>query len=90
MEGVHSHEEVLNRFEREGFRVGPHKAFQIARDAARVRVLLVSDMDPDFVRYLLLTPASGVDEALVTTLADLPAGARVGIMPRALSTIPHV
>ncbi len=90
MEGVHSYEEVLNRFEREGFRVGPHKAFQIARDAARVRVLLVSDMDPDFVRYLLLTPASGVDEALVTTLADLPAGARVGIMPRALSTIPHV
>ncbi len=88
--GVQSCERVLTRFRREGFRVGPHKAFQIARDAVRVRVLLVSEMAPDLVRYLLLTPASSVDEALAVALGDLPAGARVGIMPQAGSTIPCV
>ena len=39
MQGVGSHEEVFARFEREPFRVGPHKAFLMSRDAARVRTL---------------------------------------------------
>ncbi|MBC8263604.1 MAG: nickel-dependent lactate racemase [Anaerolineales bacterium] len=90
MEGVRSYEEVFARFEREGFRMGPHKAYQIARDAARVRTFLVSDMEPNFVRRLLLTPAASIDEALTMALPDLPADVRVGIMPRALSTIPYI
>jgi glycosyltransferase involved in cell wall biosynthesis len=84
------YEEVFARFEHKGFRIGPHKAFQIARDAARARVFLVSDMDPDFVQYLLLTPAASIDEALAIVLADLPADAQVGVMPWASSTIPGV
>jgi len=90
MEGVHSHEEVFSRFQREGFRVGPHKALLIARDAARVGVFLVSDMAPDLVRRVLLTPAASIDEALATTLAHPPVGVRVGIVPWASSTIPCV
>jgi nickel-dependent lactate racemase len=90
MKGVRSYEEVFARFEREGFRVGPHKAFQIARDAARVRVFLVSDMLSDFVRSLLLTPVDSINGALVIALADLPEDGRVGIMPRASSTIPYI
>ena len=90
MEGVGSYEEVFARFEREGFGVGPHKAFQIARDAARVRVFLVSDMAAEFVRSLLLRPAASIDEALAIALPDLPPDARVGIMPRAASTIPYI
>lgn len=85
-----SHREVIDRFQREGFRVGPHKAFQIARDARRARILLVSDMNPDLVRSLLLEPADTLDAALAISLADLPAGGRVGIMPRASSTIPFM
>jgi nickel-dependent lactate racemase len=88
--GMNSHEQVLARFEREGFCVGPHKAFQIGRDAARVQVFLVSDMAAESARALLLTPAGSIDEALALVLPDLPEGARVGIMPRATSTIPHL
>jgi hypothetical protein len=62
----------------------------MSRDAARLRVFLVSAMPPDFVRRFLLTPAANVEEALGAVLADLPVGARVGIMPRASSTIPFV
>jgi nickel-dependent lactate racemase len=90
MEGVGTHQDVFARFEREPFRVGPHKAFLMSRDAARLRVFLVSAMPPDFVRRFLLRPAAHVEEALDAALADLPAGARVGIMPLASSTIPFV
>ncbi|MBN1657934.1 MAG: nickel-dependent lactate racemase [Anaerolineae bacterium] len=90
MEGMGSYQEVFARFEQEGFRVGPHKAVQIARDAARLRTILVSSMTPALVRRLLLTPAASVDEALELALPDLPDGARVAIMPRASSTIPHI
>lgn len=88
MAGVGSHEEVLARFEHEPFRVGPHKAFLMSRDAVRLRTFLVSKMAPESVRRLLLTPAASVDAALKLVLPDLPEGARVGIMPRASSTIP--
>jgi nickel-dependent lactate racemase len=83
-----SHRDVFEQFAAEGFRVGPHKAFQISRDADNVRVLLVSEMAADFVRGLLLTPAAGLPEALQIALADLPASARIGVMPLANATIP--
>jgi nickel-dependent lactate racemase len=85
-----SHSQVLARFEEEGFRVGPHKAFQIARDARRVRVFLVSDMPPDLVRSFLLEPCNTLDQALELSLSDFPTGVRIGVMPRASSTIPFI
>lgn len=90
VKGVHSHAEVLARFGREGFRVGPHKAFQIARDATQVNVLLVSDMAPEFVRRLLLTPAASLPAAVHTAVTHLPPSARIGIMPEANATIPLI
>ena len=50
MEGVTSYEAVFEKFKREGFRVGPHKAYQIARDASRVRALMLSQMPHDFAQ----------------------------------------
>jgi nickel-dependent lactate racemase len=90
MRDVSSHEDVFARFEREPFRVGPHKAFLMSRDAARVRTFLVSEMNSDLVRSLLLKPAKSVREALELALSDLPPNARVGVMPRASSTIPLI
>ena len=89
MEDVSSYNEVFAKFRREGFRVGPHKAFQIARDAARVQTFLVSEMAPALVRRLLLTPAASIAAALELALPSLPRDARVSIMPRASSTIPQ-
>jgi len=88
MAGKSSYQQVFDSFEREGFRVGPHKAFQIARDAANVRVLLVSDMPAEFVRYLLLNPVDSLAAALEIALANLPPDARIGVMPLANATIP--
>jgi nickel-dependent lactate racemase len=90
MNGVSSHQEAIERFQREGFLVGPHKAVQIALDATRVKILLISELESSFVRKLLLTPVASIDEALETALVDLPEDANVGIMPQASSTIPFV
>jgi nickel-dependent lactate racemase len=90
MADVHSHDEVFTRFEREGFQVGPHKALLISQDSVHRRVYLVSEMSPDLVRGMLLTPADDLEAALAAGLAELPEGGRVGIVPRASSTIPCV
>lgn len=83
-----SHDDVFTHFEAGGFQVGPHKAFQISRDAARIKVMLISDMQPDFVRQLLLHPLPDLQTALDKALANLPGNARIGIMPSANNTIP--
>jgi nickel-dependent lactate racemase len=86
--GMASHQAVLDRFQSEGFRIGPHKAFQIARDAAPRRVLMVTEMPPEFVQKLLLTPCASLEVAVKTALQGLDGAARIGIMPWANSTIP--
>jgi nickel-dependent lactate racemase len=90
MADVHTHDEVFARFERDGFQVGPHKALLISQDSVDRRVVLVSEMSPDLVRGMLLTPADDLEAALAAGLAGLPKGGRVGIVPRASSTIPYL
>jgi nickel-dependent lactate racemase len=87
--GMTSHKAVIERFKREGFRIGPHKAFQIARDALGRRVVLVTQMPPELVGKLLLRHCASLDEALALGLKDLPCGGRIGIMPWANATIPE-
>lgn len=90
MRDIHSYEQVFIRFKQEGFRVGPHKAFQIARDAARVELRFFSDMEMDLTRALLLNPISNLQSAIDQAVQALPAAGRIGILPRASSTIPQI
>jgi len=90
MEGISSPEEALERFAREPFRVGPHKAYLIAQDMARTTVYLVSQMEAALIRRFLFHPAGSVREVLEEVLPALPAGARVAVMPKAASTVPRV
>ncbi len=92
-----SHAAVLARFEREGYHIGPHKAFLISRDASRVALSFVSDLDPACARRLLLNPVADragstaqaqLERALERVLGELPQGARIGVMPWANATIP--
>jgi hypothetical protein len=51
-------------------------------------VQLISEMQADFVRYLLLNPAPDFQSAIDTALQSLPVNARIGMMPSANATIP--
>jgi lactate racemase len=88
MEGVTSFSDVFNRFKNQGFEVGPHKAFLVARDASRVHVHLFSSMAPSQVQKLLLTPIVNLDQEITHALNNLSPSARVAIMPIATITIP--
>lgn len=83
-----THDAVFERFEAEGFHVGPHKAFQLSRDASKVRVLLVSSMQAEFVKKLLLNPVDNLQHGVDIALADLDSTARIGVLPVANATIP--
>jgi len=87
-ETLRSHEDVLTRFKTESFRVGPHKAFQIARDAAQLHMKLISEMPHDFARRLLFDPANDLQSAVDEFVDKLPENARIGVMPYANATIP--
>ena len=90
MQGKHSYAEVLHSFQVEGFRIGPHKAYLIARDASQVRLLFYSTLDEKLARLLLLNPVDDLQSALDLALADLPSGEHIGILPHASSTIPYL
>lgn len=86
--GFESHQAVMSQFVREPFRIGPHKAYIFGRDAIRLTgIWVVSEMAPELVRRLLLTPAT-LAEAIDAVITPLPPTARVGIMPYANATIP--
>lgn len=90
MQGISSHAQVLERFAQEGFRVGPHKAYQISRDASRVHLHFLSEMDTSFAERLLLNPISQLQPSIDTAVNELDPGARVAMMPVASATIPFV
>ncbi len=87
--GKRSFAEVIEQFQVEGFRIGPHKAFQIARDASQIHLMLYSGLDENLARALLLNPVKDLQTAVDAALADLQPGERVGVMPHAASTIPY-
>ena len=81
---------VLKKFDRVNFRVGPHKAFQFARELVRIRVILVSELPAELVRRLFLIPAGTPVQALDAAFELLPANPTIAILPRAINTIPLI
>lgn len=87
-----SNQAIIQHFKRGYFKVGPHKALQIARDAVRVNVVLVSDLPPQLVKNWKLTPSKpDLTNALIKWItSELPQGARVAILPAATRTMTEV
>jgi lactate racemase len=90
MVGKTSHQDVLRQFEKDDFRIGIHKGYLIAKDAARLNLLFCTGMDHERARELLFNPVSDLQTAVDMALADLKPGQRVGVLTHAASTIPYV
>lgn len=72
------------------FQLGGHKAAAIAMTLERADVYLVSDLEPDFVRSIFLTPHASVQEALDAAFEKLGPNATVLAMPYGGSTLPRI
>lgn len=86
--GMSNHQQVIERFSHEGFRIGPHKAFQVARIASRIKVSLYSSMTPAKVREILLEPSIDLQMAIDNNIPVEKSGFSVAVLPYAVSTIP--
>jgi len=87
-----SHKEVLDQFDMGYFQVGPHKAFQISRDAVRVNIVLISDIAAEKVKQWLLTPSQPqlIQQLINWIAARLPSNARVAVLPASTRTMTEV
>jgi nickel-dependent lactate racemase len=90
MDGKESLEEILQQFEREGFQIGAHKAFLIARDAARVKLQFFSQVERGIMQKLLLNPVGDFQTAVDLALEEMQPGGLVGVLPHASTTMPFV
>ncbi len=72
------------------FQLGGHKAAAIAMTLEKADVYLVSDLEPDFVRSIFLTPQPTVQAALDAAFAKLGPEATVLAMPYGGSTLPRI
>lgn len=87
MAGKESSSAVIDAFRAEGFRVGPHKAFQLARDTERARLIVCSHMPPSLARRLLLDVEPDFQTAVDAALQELGIAEPIAVLPHAASTI---
>jgi len=81
--------EMIERIGRD-FQLGGHKAAAIAMTLQKADVYLVSDLEPDFVRSIFLTPMESAQMALDRALEKLGSNATVLAMPYGGSTLPRI
>ena len=90
MQGKHSVDEVFSGFSAMGFKVGPHKAFQVARLLRSHRIALVSSIPEAKVRSLLMNPFRSTQEALDRAITNRTEACTVAVLPHATTTLPII
>jgi nickel-dependent lactate racemase len=90
MRGMRSFTEVEEKFKAMGFQIGPHKAYQLARQAAHYSIYLYSSIPPKKVRAYLLNPVTDISETVSQCLKDAPENPRIAILPYATTTLPRL
>jgi len=70
------------------FELGGHKAAAIAMVLKKARVMLVSDLDDDFVRSIFLEPYKDIKQAIDEAIKAAGNNAKIIVMPYGGSTLP--
>ena len=78
---------LIERIHKE-FKLGGHKAAAIAMVLEKAEIYLVSDMEPEFVKSLFMTPFNSVQEAYDAAVNKLGSEAKIIAMPYGGSTLP--
>lgn len=87
MLGVTTPQEAIEKFKANEFRVGPHKAYQVARLLMNYQIYLVSDIPADLVNNLLMLPAQSLQAAFDEYITQQPEPVSIAILPNATTTI---
>ena len=90
MKGISSYEEVFKKFQMQGFSIGPHKAFQIARETSRVKIMIKSSLPDNLSKNFLMFPINDINQSIRDILTKHDAQPDIAIMPNAINTIPQL
>lgn len=84
-----SFQSIINDFSEGFFQIGPHKAFQIAREAQRVKLTLISDLPTRTVEKWKLIPGrpENINPIIDQYTANLPDNSRIAILSAATRTM---
>ena len=78
--------EIMEKFPKEPFKMGAHKAFLWARSLAKAEVHLCSSMEEELSRLFMVSPAKTLEEIFGRLEGKYPAPPRIAVMPKANST----
>jgi len=83
-------EEVISEFESNDFEIGPHKAYQLAKQVMEHEVYLISSMKTDDVTRLKLKHRVDIQSAINEVISESPRDVRVAVLPYATHTMPRI
>ncbi len=82
-----SPKEVVEKFQNSKFEIGPHKAYQLALQAKRNRIILVSSMKPAVVQKTHLDYSQTIADAMKLVNGSLSPNTKKVIVPYATNTM---
>ena len=85
-----SFSEVIKYFEAMQFEIGPHKAYQLAKQAIKHKIILVSEIEEELVRKMHLMPAKTLRQAYDLSMDVLPENSSIAVLPYATHTMPKI
>jgi len=88
VKGLKSQEDVIEKFRSNSFEVGPHKAFQVAKIAKRIRFKLFSSIGDETLGSLLINPILSIEKEISDYVMNLEKGSKIAVLPYATATIP--
>jgi len=81
-------DEVFGILQREGFKLGGHKAFYLAKNLQRAEIHLYSEMEGELVRRFFLKPASDPNDIVSIARKQFGEEFRILVMPNGGATFP--
>jgi nickel-dependent lactate racemase len=82
--------EIVEKFPKEPFKMGAHKAFLWARSLAKAEVHLCSIMEESLSRKFMVTPAKDLEKTFSRLKGKYPSPPKIAVMPKANSTYARI
>lgn len=82
--------DIIRRLKTEGFNMGAHKAYQLARFMVKANIVLVSNLPRELVESMHLHTAANLEDAYREALDIVGSDARVVVCPYAAATLPDL
>jgi nickel-dependent lactate racemase len=82
--------EVIKDFESKDFEIGPHKAYQLAKQVMKHEIYLISSMNLKDVESLKLNHRANIQSTLDEVLNGLQKDTKIAVLPYATHTMPKI